>query len=157
MFYAKFGWNWPSGSREENENVKSLRQRRRRRIQWQQRRRRTTDKLWSEKLTWAFGSGELKLIRNLILKSSIQEELPYTCMSFTDSDLKIKIGTRLYIVVFLFWSVNDMYYPVPLFVWGFFQGRTLGGGEFHATKWQFFGKYQLQGVDPGHYPMWSRF
>ena len=44
---AKFGWNWPSGS-EEEENVKSL--------QW----RRTTDKLWSEKLTWAFGSGELK-------------------------------------------------------------------------------------------------
>ena len=50
MLCAKFGWNWPSGSREEDENVKSL---------WQQRRR-TTDKFWSEKLTWAFGSGELK-------------------------------------------------------------------------------------------------
>ena len=31
--------------------------RRRRRRQW----RRTTDKLWSEKLTWAFCSGELKI------------------------------------------------------------------------------------------------
>ena len=48
---AKFGWKSPSGSGEEDENVKSLRR---------QRRRRTTDKFWSEKLTWAFGSGELK-------------------------------------------------------------------------------------------------
>ena len=53
MLSAKFGWNWPSGSAEE-ENVKSLRQCH----CWQQ--RRTTDKLWSEKLTWDFGSGELK-------------------------------------------------------------------------------------------------
>ena len=45
---AKFGWNWPNGSGKEEENVKSLQQR-----------RRTTEKLWSEKLTWAFGSGEL--------------------------------------------------------------------------------------------------
>ena len=51
MHCAKFGWNLARGSREENENVKSLRQRR-----W----RRTTDKFWSEKLTWAFDSGELK-------------------------------------------------------------------------------------------------
>ena len=56
MFCAKFDWNWPSGSGEEDENVKSLRQWRQR-----QRRRRTTDKFWSEKLTWAFGSGELKM------------------------------------------------------------------------------------------------
>ena len=26
MLCAKFGWNWPSGSGEEDENVKSLRQ-----------------------------------------------------------------------------------------------------------------------------------
>ena len=32
---------------------------RRQQRQWQ-RRRQTTDKLWSEKLTWAFESGELK-------------------------------------------------------------------------------------------------
>ena len=50
MLCAKFGWNWPSGSGEEDENVKSLQQR-------QQRQRRTTDKFWSEKLTWAFGLG----------------------------------------------------------------------------------------------------
>ena len=47
MLCAKF-WNWPSGSGEEDENVKSLRKLQRRR-----RRRRTTDKLWSEKLRWA--------------------------------------------------------------------------------------------------------
>ena len=47
---TKFGWNWPSGSGEEDEDVKSSRQR-----------RRTMDKFWSEKLTWAFGSGELKI------------------------------------------------------------------------------------------------
>ena len=40
-----------SGSGEEDENVKSLRK---------QRRQRKTDKFWSEKYTWAFGSGELK-------------------------------------------------------------------------------------------------
>ena len=33
MLCAKFGWNWPSGPGEEDENVKSLRQ------QQQQRRR----------------------------------------------------------------------------------------------------------------------
>ena len=49
MLCAKFGWNWPSSSGEEDENVKSL---------W----RRTTDKFWSEKVTWAFGSGELKSV-----------------------------------------------------------------------------------------------
>ena len=53
MLCAKFGWNWPSGSGEEDENVKSLRQRRQ---------RRTTDKFWSEKLTWAFGSGKLNRV-----------------------------------------------------------------------------------------------
>ena len=50
MLCAKFGWNWPSGSVKEDENVKSLRQQR----------RRTTDKFWSEKLTWDFGSDKLK-------------------------------------------------------------------------------------------------
>ena len=44
MLWAKFGWNWPSGSGEEDENVKM----------WK--------KNWSEQLTWAFGSGEVKKI-----------------------------------------------------------------------------------------------
>ena len=51
----KTGWNWPSGSESEDGNVKILR----RQQQQQRQRRRTTDKLWSEKLTWATGSGEL--------------------------------------------------------------------------------------------------
>ena len=50
MRCAKFGWKRPRGSGEEDKNVKSL----------QQRRRRLTDKFRSEKLTWAFGSYELK-------------------------------------------------------------------------------------------------
>ena len=55
MHYAKFGWNWISCSGEDK-NVKKLRQQRQRRPQ----RRRTTAKVWSEKLTCDFGSGELK-------------------------------------------------------------------------------------------------
>ena len=59
MLCAKFGWNWLSGSEEEDENVKSL---------WQICQLTTTTtttttdngQVWSEKLTWAFGSGELK-------------------------------------------------------------------------------------------------
>ena len=48
---TKFGWKWPSGSwEEEEENVKSL--------QWQQ------DKFQSEKLTWAFSSCRLKKAEN---------------------------------------------------------------------------------------------
>ena len=42
-----------SGTGEEDEHVKSLQCQR-----WQ--RRQTTDKYWSEKITWAFRSGELK-------------------------------------------------------------------------------------------------
>ena len=53
MLCAMYCWNWPSGSGEEEENVKSWRQQR----LWRQRRqrRRTTDKFWSEKiwLRWA--------------------------------------------------------------------------------------------------------
>ena len=49
-FLLSFGWNWPSGSGEE-ENVISLRQ---------QQQRRTTEIFWSEKFTCAFSSGKLK-------------------------------------------------------------------------------------------------
>ena len=58
MLCAKFGWNWPSSSGEEDKMWKSLRcliQQQRRR-----KRRRITDKFWLEQLICAFGSGELK-------------------------------------------------------------------------------------------------
>ena len=42
---AKVGWNWPNGSEKDRRR--------------QQRRRWTTDKLGSENVTWAFGSGDL--------------------------------------------------------------------------------------------------
>ena len=58
---AKFGWNWPNVS-GENENVKNLRHRGQQRRRQQ---RQTTDKFWSENLTWAFGSGEPKTTGNL--------------------------------------------------------------------------------------------
>ena len=46
MLFAKFVWNWTSGSGEEDENVKSLRQR-------QQRRRQLTKVQFSSRLRWA--------------------------------------------------------------------------------------------------------
>ena len=55
MLSAKFGWNWPSGSGEE---MKMWKVHDKKKKQQQQRRQSTMDKLWSEKLTWAFGSGE---------------------------------------------------------------------------------------------------
>ena len=48
MLCTKFGWNWPNWLWRRRRKVKSL--------------QRTMDKLWSEKLTWAFGSGELKRV-----------------------------------------------------------------------------------------------
>ena len=56
---VKFSWNWPSGSGEEDENVKSLQ------TDGQsdgRTDRQTTDDRWSEKLTWAFSTGELKKV-----------------------------------------------------------------------------------------------
>ena len=52
MLCAKFGWNWPSGSGEEDEIVESL--------QTDGQTDGQTDDRWSEKLTWVFSSGELK-------------------------------------------------------------------------------------------------
>lgn len=57
MHCAKFGWNWPRGSGEKDENIKSLCQRR---LQRQQKRY-AADIFGSEKLIWAFGSGELNM------------------------------------------------------------------------------------------------
>ena len=57
MLCDKFGWNWPSDSGEEDENVKSLQTEKQTDKQTD---RQTTDDRWSEKLTWAFSSGELK-------------------------------------------------------------------------------------------------
>ena len=54
MLCAKF---WSSGSGEEDENVKSLQTDGHTDGQTD---RQTTDDRWSEKLTWAFSSGELK-------------------------------------------------------------------------------------------------
>ena len=67
MLCAKFGWNWPIGSGEEDENVKSLQTDRQTDRQTDGRTdgrtdRQTTDDRWSEKLTWAFSSDELKTL-----------------------------------------------------------------------------------------------
>ena len=132
---AKFGWNWPCASGEEDflnfVNLFSLfgnylllekgralyfnklespspkdalcqvwlklaqwfwRRRSLWQLQWpQQQQRWTTDKFWSEKLTWAFGSGELKIhnyTRTLVTKiievvstfvsSFVKIEIPFT-------------------------------------------------------------------------------
>lgn len=52
MIGAKFGRNRASDFGKEDKNVKSLWKR--------QQQKQTTDKFWSEKLTWVSGSGELK-------------------------------------------------------------------------------------------------
>ena len=52
MLCAKFAWNWLSGSRQDDENVKSLQTDRR------MDRQTTGDQ---EKQTWAFSSCELKM------------------------------------------------------------------------------------------------
>jgi hypothetical protein len=59
MICAKSGYNWSSDSGEEVENVKVYRQTDGRTD------RRTPDNGRSEKLTWAFSSGELKIWQNL--------------------------------------------------------------------------------------------
>ena len=59
MLCAKFGWNWSTGSKEEDKNVKSLWQQQQQ--QQQQQQLWTSDKLWIAKLTWAFGSGWLEM------------------------------------------------------------------------------------------------
>ena len=88
MLCAKFGWNWPSGSGEEDENVKSLRQ--------QQRRRRTTDKFWPEKLTWAFGSGEPKT-------HLCNGTLPIVCLS--DQQINPQILIKILYMIHVFWGL----------------------------------------------------
>ena len=61
--HAKFGWNWPSGSGERDENVKSFQTDGR--ID-----RRMTDYRQSEKLTWAFSSGKLIKVYIFYLKKT---------------------------------------------------------------------------------------
>ena len=73
MLCIKFGWNWPCGFWEEEENVESLRQRRR------QQRRRTTDKLLLENLTSAFGSGEL--IKTSLLPVKLKNIRVYSALT----------------------------------------------------------------------------
>ena len=60
MICVKFGWNWFSGSGEEDENVKSLWQR-------QHQRWRTTVKYSSEKLRWARNYRETVLFSCFII------------------------------------------------------------------------------------------
>ena len=69
MLCAKFGWNWPSGSGEEYENVKSLQTDGRTDGQTdRQTDRQKTDDRWSEKLTWAF---RIRWAKNRIYVSNL--------------------------------------------------------------------------------------
>ena len=83
----KFGRNWLNGSGEEDENVKSLQQR-------QQQRRLTTDKFWSEKLTWPFRSGKLKKIQSWYLSHLNRRLLIVFSFDFTKSVTCDKISGR---------------------------------------------------------------
>ena len=77
MLCAKFGWNWPCGFGEVDENVKSLQTDGQTNIRTdRQTGLQNTDERWSEKLTWAFSSGELKIEGNPVEK----EEERKSCM-----------------------------------------------------------------------------
>ena len=72
MLCAKFGWNWPSGSGEEVKNRKSLQTDGQTDRQTDRRTdRQTTDERRSEKLTWAFSSGELTRFIHALLKIKV--------------------------------------------------------------------------------------
>ena len=66
---VKSVWNEPSGSGDEDEHLKSLRQR--------QQQRRTTYRFWSDNITWVFGSVELKNMHE-IPKSSKENLVIHT-------------------------------------------------------------------------------
>ena len=65
MLCAKFGWNWLNASGEEDEIVESLQTD----VPMDQRGRtyEQTDERRSEKLTWAFSSGEQKSVKGFNL------------------------------------------------------------------------------------------
>ena len=71
MHCAKHGWNWPSGSWEEDGKVKSLQTDGR----TDGRKDRQTDNRWSGKLTWAFSSGEI--IKNMFKIQTLTNEFHY--------------------------------------------------------------------------------
>ena len=92
MLCAKIGWNWPSGAGEEDENVKSLQTD-------GQTDRQTTDDRWSEKLTWAFSSGELKMVSDF------------------ESHLK-------YQVISSYWPMNKQIFTRICLIWRFLNRHT---------------------------------
>ena len=80
MLYAKFVWNWPSGSGERDENMKSFR-------------RRTNGKFRSEK-DWAFGLSELKKYsikrtKGDVLPMFLGGYLIYICFYFLRAYIRI--------------------------------------------------------------------
>ena len=67
LLCAKFGWNWPSGSWEEDENLKSYNN------------ADDAEDGQPEKLTWAFGSGVLK-ISHLLFKVIVDLNIVLKCL-----------------------------------------------------------------------------
>ena len=79
MIWAKFGWNWPSGSGEEDENVNIWTNK------WTDGRQ-TTDDRRLEKITWALSSGELKILGVSAIHKWIQnlyKKLKRSCKNMT--------------------------------------------------------------------------
>ena len=131
MICAKFDWNWPSGSGEEDENVKSLRQRQRQR----QQRRRTTDKFWSEKLTWAFGSGELKMnLQWFRFDITLCEKLDFSVKDKIITVLKSSNKLALFMDIWKFKNLLLQNY------WASFKqtwhNAFLGEGDSSLFKWR---------------------
>ena len=115
MFCAKFCLNWPSGSGEEYENVKSLRQQR-----WW-----TMEKFWSEKLTWAFSSGELK----------IQSIFPIQ----RDSVFKVISYQWLNLNIHAYWCLQTLIWKTCIYIFYLTKLIILAGINFcHNKKYKYY-------------------
>ena len=65
MFCSKFGWNWHSGSGQKDKNVRSLQTDSAVRLEVYRQTVKCMDDRPSQKLTWAFCSGELKIFSRI--------------------------------------------------------------------------------------------
>ena len=105
MLYAKIGWNWSSGSGEEDGSVKSLRQQPQRRW-W------TTNKLWSEKLTCAFGFDNLSTWP-VDISACYTYMYLHVWQSINFLDCLFRINWLLYICSTQIFSPSQVYIPLP--------------------------------------------
>ena len=112
-----FGWNWPSGSGEEDETVKSLLQRQQR--QRRQQRRRTTDIFWSEKLRWA--NNTIRIVSNSPTNDPCKKGENKTG---TNPCMKYVVWSLRYAIIIFSWNNKCYLCSVLACAFAKFQERT---------------------------------